>query len=227
MRDRPDRRGAAPIEHLREVGWAAIEGFFTPAECDTIAAAAAARQWPELTGPLARWTTDRRWAPLATGLLGPDVRFVREQVLTKAPHSQAEVPWHQDSGYAPIDGEFLTAIVALEDMTVANGCLCVAPGSHLAGPVAHVPSGYVLEIADPVEPRGTVVPQAKGTLLTFSSFTHHRSGANATSGTRPAWLVQFCRADALDTRTGELLEAGRIVASEGAWIEPSRADEQL
>src|ERR671910_2231550 len=42
--------------------------------------------------------------------------------------------WHQDEAHIPTRDRSLTGVwIALDDATVANGCLWVIPGSHRAG----------------------------------------------------------------------------------------------
>ena len=199
-------------------GWAVVDALLSPVECDTVAAACAARRWPDIPDALVRWIMDDRWAPLVLPTLGPDVRFLREQLVTKPPRADVRVPWHQDSGYARVPTEFVTCFVALEDITLANGCLWVLPDSGRDGLVDHVPSAYWREVATPVEEPGVPVELARGSALVLSSFTFHRSGGNTTDGLRPAWMVQFCRADALDTAGAPI--AGPpcpLVATAGRW----------
>lgn len=183
----------APLhDQFNEQGYAVVPALFAGDECDAIAVAASDRVWPNRSTALQRWVDDRRWAEIAVGLLGPDPRFLREQVLTKWPRGGATVPWHQDHGYAPIVPPFVTCFVALDDISRANGCLWVLPRSHDGGPVDHEPDGAILRIRD--DPRTDAVPIEldRGDTLVMSSLTHHRSGPNDSDGFRPAWLVQFC-----------------------------------
>lgn len=208
-----------PIDQLDRLGWAVIDGFLTPTEIDTLAAACDGRQWPTISSELLAWITDPRWTVPAFARLGPDVRFFRERVITKASRSNSEVPWHQDSGYAGLASEFLSFIVALEDMTVANGCLRMLSGTHREGAVDHVRrTANWLEIASPIADEGVPVELSKGSALVFSSLTFHRSGANDTDTTRRAWMVQFCRADTVEP-AGVPVAGCPIVAEHGTWLE--------
>jgi len=78
-------------------------------------------------------------------------------------------------------------------MTEDNGCLWVLPGSHRLGPRPHVPAGQILRAEVPPDAEATAIPVLldPGDVATFSSLTLHRSGPNRTTGTRPAWLLQF------------------------------------
>ena len=211
-------RSVDPLAQLTDQGWAAMGWRFDRAETDELIAVCHRRRRPRGPGELARWVTDPRWAPLAMSHLGPDVRFLRQQVVTKAPRSAGVVPWHQDRAYGRVAGEFLTFFLALDEITVDNGCLWLLSGSHRRGPAEHRPRGYLLEIAEPAGTEGQCVPLHPGQAVAFSSLTHHRSGANATDGTRPAWMVQFCAADAIDTTTGAPLVGCPLVALDGVWL---------
>ncbi len=77
-----------------------------------------------------------RLKAMARQLSGSDtLRIFHDQILSKPPRNGKCVAWHQDYGYwqmvAPAD--LLTCWVALDDATVANGCMHVIPGSHAWG----------------------------------------------------------------------------------------------
>lgn len=175
-------------------GFAVVEGWFTSADVDELTAVLARRRWPMVPDALLGWLGADRWRALVVPLVAPEVAVVREQLVTKAPRSAAEVPWHQDDAYARIAGEFLTCFVALDDLTLDNGCLWMLPGSHRDGPREHRPHGYLHEVAEAPHGPGVAVPLTRGSMVVFGSLTLHRSGPNATDGTRPAWMVQFAPA---------------------------------
>ncbi len=48
--------------------------------------------------------------------------------------SRGEFPWHQDEGYEPVEPAMgVTVWIALDDMTLENGCTWVVPESHKQG----------------------------------------------------------------------------------------------
>lgn len=200
-------------------GWSRIEGFFAQREVDAVIAAAATRRWPTAGADLLRWILDPRWESVATAVLGPDVRVLRQQVVTKAASCPATVPWHQDDAYGRVGATFVTGFVALDDMTVDNGCLRVLSGAHLDGPREHRRAGYLLEIPGLTPDDGEPIPLRRGDVLVFASMLPHFSGGNVTTGNRPAWMVQFCPADAIDTRTGEPVAGCPLVAAGGRWVD--------
>src|SRR5258708_12334113 len=66
----------------------------------------------------------------------------------------------------------------------------------------HVPDGYLRTLAVPPNHPGQPIPLARGSVVVFSSLALHRSGANHTGGTRPAWMVPFAGGDVRDFVTG-------------------------
>jgi ectoine hydroxylase-related dioxygenase (phytanoyl-CoA dioxygenase family) len=79
---------------------------------------------------------DLLWAPAFLGaasqLLDGSVRFWHDQLFCKPPKRGGVVAWHQDYSYwtrtEPM--AHLTCWIALDDVTVENGCLQYVPGSH-------------------------------------------------------------------------------------------------
>ena len=72
----------------------------------------------------------------AAALLGPHLVLWRTNFQIKWPLSQqtdwdTEVPWHQDCAYyQPSPNVILSAWIAVDHATRANGCMQVLPGSH-------------------------------------------------------------------------------------------------
>jgi phytanoyl-CoA hydroxylase len=83
-------------------------------------------------------------------LLGPDIKLYSSQAFMKPPGG-VEKPYHQDSPYFTIEPMSLTTCwIALDDVTLENGCLWVVPGSHRLGPLPH---SEKWEIGDRVDMR--------------------------------------------------------------------------
>ena len=70
-------------------------------------------------------------------LLGPDIMCWGTDMWVKEPNSPDFVSWHQDSRYWGIEGDLLTAWIALSPATVESGCMRMLPGSHLTDTMAH------------------------------------------------------------------------------------------
>ncbi len=210
------------VEQVRDEGWAVVRDFCTTAEVEQVAAAATERPFPELSAAARDWIGQPRWAGVVQPCLGPDVRLLRAQVLTKHPRSAGTVPWHQDNDFVAVaPAEFLTAILAVDRMTTTNGGLQVLPGSHHQGVVDYVPSAYLFTLEDPpAEDAGVAIELDPGDLLVMSSLIFHRSGPNQTEGWRRTWLLQFLPAAAVDPRTGAGFDQHPRVARAGTWIRP-------
>ncbi|MSO76321.1 MAG: phytanoyl-CoA dioxygenase family protein [Alphaproteobacteria bacterium] len=71
-------------------------------------------------------------------LLGPDLLCWQTSFFIKGPGDGTYVSWHQDSTYWGLSSlDVATAWVALTPATVANGCMRMLPGSHLAPQAPH------------------------------------------------------------------------------------------
>ena len=74
--------------------------------------------------------------PLVTGitkrlLKTPALRLWHDHMISKPPGENARFQFHQDFYNWPLaDPNILTCWIALDDATVANGCMHVVPGSH-------------------------------------------------------------------------------------------------
>jgi phytanoyl-CoA hydroxylase len=115
-------------------------------------------------------------------LVGEEVRMIQDMALVKPAHIGSEKPWHQDLAYFdwhPADG-VIGVWIALDAATVENGCMCVLPGSHAAGPVAHV---HLRDCQIPDErvtaENSVAVPLQPGGALFFHSLLHHGTPPNA------------------------------------------------
>ena len=70
---------------------------------------------------------------LAQDLLEGPIRVWQDQAIMKVPHDETTgLAWHQDYVYNDQIGppEWLTCWIALDDATVANGCMQIIPQSH-------------------------------------------------------------------------------------------------
>ena len=87
-------------------------------------------------------------------LLGSDdIKLYLDQILMKPAFHGSAQAWHQDSGswrdLFPMD--LVTAWCALDDATIANGCLWMAPGTHRWGMIpSHLRSGLETLLRRPV-----------------------------------------------------------------------------
>lgn len=137
----------------------------------------------------------RRLHLILDQLLGQGREVLQDMALIKPPRVGGAKPWHQDAAYFRVrDPSLIVGIwIALDPARRANGCMQVIPGSHLAGPAAHVPAEDVnlCEIrADRVRLADRVhVEMEPGDTLIFHPLLHHYTAANDSDLRRRA--VQF------------------------------------
>ena len=124
-------------------------------------------------------------------LLGADLKLFGSQAFMKPPGG-VEKPYHQDSAYFSIEPHSLvTCWIALDDVTVANGCLWAIPGSHRHGLLPHSEIWYVGDREDKRVPE-TEFDRRQEVALTLPaggcSFHHslllHSSRPNETPNSR-------------------------------------------
>ncbi len=142
--------------------------------------------------------------PLLAQVLGPDVAFTHTQFITKMPERDPEaadaaadswIPLHQDDGYGRLEPpNDVTVWTALTDTDEENGCLVVAPGSHLGGLVDHdaAASNPLLREAGAGERTLVSVPLAAGEAVLFSGLTLHGSGPNRSAEPRVGMHARYC-----------------------------------
>ena len=157
----------------------------------------------KLDSGFARWLRDPRLVVVVTQLIGPDVKAVHSQLYFK----HAGMPgnaWHQDELFLPTrDRSLVTAWIALEDATVANGCLEVLPGSHRPSILWPMRRHNNPELDRAEEAYGfahdtaLAVPLevSAGSVVFFDGYLLHSSYANHTAdGFRRALLYVYCSA---------------------------------
>ena len=152
--------------------------------------------------PLAGNLFERRAASIAEALAGPGLGIDYDQILAKRPRrADAVFPWHQDLAYWPVTPDTRTATLwlALDDATVANGCMRFVPGSHreprlrehrpLHGDrgASHTLVTEVDEARDPVRH----APIRRGDVTVHCERVLHGSDGNRTDGWRRAYVLAF------------------------------------
>ena len=78
-------------------------------------------------------------------LLGGEVYHYHSKLIAKQPRTGGGFHWHQDFGYWYENGilfpDLASVMIAVDHMTVENGCLQVLKGSHHMGRVTHIDVG--------------------------------------------------------------------------------------
>jgi phytanoyl-CoA hydroxylase len=232
---------------LDEQGYFLLEGVFTQAEMDELAARIEAHQQRHeeairqqggtqgisraeeitFTSHLAEndegikaFCQRPEFVAITTALLGNDIDLYWNQSVFKMPEGEKQFPWHQDDGYTPVTpSPYLTLWLALNDATIENGCVSVLPGSHRKGLVPHerTPIGLACHSLDDPD-QGVPVPVKAGSMAVFYSLTMHKSGVNRSKGPRKAYIIQYSKAGLKNAVTGETLTGKIPLARNGAPV---------
>ena len=133
-------------------------------------------------------------------LIGPGVSHNGHKLNMKYPEFGSPVEWHQDWAFYPYTNDDLLAVgVAIDDMSLENGCLMVVPGSHKGPTYDHHQNGvFVGAVTDPNFSSDNAVPvQVKaGGISIHHVRTLHGSAPNNSSKPRRLLLLQYCALDA-------------------------------
>jgi phytanoyl-CoA hydroxylase len=128
-------------------------------------------------------------------LMGMGRVLFQEMALVKPPRIGSAKRWHQDAAYFRVsDPNLIVGVwIALDRSTRINGCMQAIPGSHLGGPVPHVPMGDVNEChirPDLVHAeRAELIEMQPGDALIFHACLHHYTAPNESELRRRA--LQF------------------------------------
>jgi ectoine hydroxylase-related dioxygenase (phytanoyl-CoA dioxygenase family) len=143
----------------------------------------------------------RRVAEIARALTRSSfVRLWHDQALIKYPQDSKATAWHQDKVYWPMNETgALSCWMALDDVTVQNGCMWFIPGSHKLGPLDPVdlreasPESLLTLLPD--EMRKNVKPVAvemkAGSCTFHNGLTFHYAGPNTTQRPRRAMVTIY------------------------------------
>lgn len=150
-------------------------------------------------------------------LVGDTPVMFQDMALVKPPGGR-EKPWHQDHAYFPypLGTRIVGVWIALDEATVANGCMHVLPGAHKAGPVVHfIRRDWQICDTDILGRREVAVPLQPGGLMLFDGLLPHGTPANHTTTRRRA--LQFHYAPASATKTSNEARMA-IFGSEGKEV---------
>lgn len=133
---------------------------------------------------------------LAGRLMGGESTLHSPFTAVKGPGG-GEFHWHQDNQYTRFDGPGINLWIAFEDMSPQNGCLIVAPRTHLGGTHEAVPNPDGDRYHTIQETPAHVLPvrMRAGDCIAFSRLTVHASGPNHTEIPRVAYGIQYFRND--------------------------------
>jgi phytanoyl-CoA hydroxylase len=133
--------------------------------------------------------------------VGP-MRVWHDQALFKEPRGGStatnRTPWHQDAVFWPHQQRVhqTTIWIALQDATIANGCMAFVPGSQKLGelpPVSFTNPADIFEHVPPemrgVKPRVCELPA--GSVTFHNGLTLHYAGPNKTDAVREAFAIIY------------------------------------
>jgi hypothetical protein len=135
---------------------------------------------------------------MVESIIGPGLSVYFSQIFFKPPEGGGPKPAHQDNFYfGPNDLEGLvTAWVALDDATVANGCLFFGEGTHKGPVYPHVAppdEPFNLQLTAEVLARQpmTAAPVPSGGVSFHHGSTFHQSGPNHSAHWRRAIALHY------------------------------------
>lgn len=143
-----------------------------------------------------------RLLDLVAQLIGPSLWTNGNKLNMKSAAFGSPIEWHQDWAFYPQTNDDLLAVgVAIDDMTLENGCMLMVPGSHRGPLFNHHQDGvFVGAITDPAfnPDQEEVVPvEVKaGGVSIHHVRTLHASAPNRSSKSRRLLLIQYCAGDA-------------------------------
>ena len=141
---------------------------------------------------------------VASQLLDDEVEPFGSELFAKPSGSGIPVPDHQDDHYWCIsDGQALTMWFALSRSDEESGAICYYPGSHLLGPIDHVPSGVpgssqmISNWQSQYQENREVASLDPGDCVIHHARTVHGSGPNHSGNHRLGLTVRFKSARSL------------------------------
>lgn len=181
--------------------------------------------------PVAKeFTFDGRLGETARRLAGCDkIRLYHDHAMVKPAGQQSkETNWHQDAPYWPMDPVgSLSAWIAVDNVSLDNGCLHFVPGSHRYGKLEAVKLGVEGEsIVDKMQQRGYEVAQPQPIEMEAGGVTFHHgcnfhyAGPNTTAAPRRAFAIIFIPDYVRFTGGSEAAGAGDQMQAGGPWDHP-------
>lgn len=129
-------------------------------------------------------------------VLGPDLAVWNTVLWNKKP-GDAAIPWHQDHDFDYLQPDVGLAVwLAIDDVTVANGCVEVIPGTHrdvLPFIPRTVAGEFDSRVPDSIVGGHRPVPIAlrAGEFMLFCNKILHRSGPNRSPRRRLGLTIRY------------------------------------
>lgn len=154
-------------------------------------------------------------AGICRATLGDNAYFFFDQYVVKGPSGGMPFAWHQDSGYMKAYGgppdhkPYLTCWCPLDDATIENGTVRLLPFS--AAPASreavlpHTKQDGSNDLVGWTGPEaGLTIEVPAGSVVAFSSYLLHATGANSTSKMRRVYLAQYSAEAIINPGTNHL-----------------------
>jgi len=140
---------------------------------------------------------------MVADLIGPDVKFHHCKINQKLPGAATEVHYHQDFMFTPhTNDDIVTALLMLDDVDEANGCLKVVPGSH-KGPLHSLFEGDVFTgrmddaVTAEMKARDVPVTGKAGSVCLMHTRLAHGSDPSRSENPRGLYICVYTAADAV------------------------------
>ena len=157
---------------------------------------------------------------IAAQLMGGPSTLYMPFTAVKSGGGGGRFHFHQDNQYTRFDGPGLNIWFALMEMRPENGCLQMAPASHLDGTLDSIESedkdGHRTVALEPED--FLPLRMMPGDAVAFSRLALHGSGANSTDEPRLGYAVQFHRDDVRAAR--EAVDLGLLKDNPRFVIKP-------
>jgi phytanoyl-CoA hydroxylase len=138
---------------------------------------------------------------MSAELIGPDMKFHHCKLNIKMPGMATHVDYHSDHAFEPhTNTDQITVLLLLDDMSEANGCLRVVPGSHRQF-YDHFRDGKFVGAIDPalgeeMAARSAPIEGKAGDVCLMHSMALHGSGPNLGNAPRRLFIAEYIAADA-------------------------------
>ena len=133
-------------------------------------------------------------------LVGPNIQRLGSKLNMKSAGFGSPVEWHQDWAFYPHTNDDLLAVgVAIDGMSVENGCLLVLPRSHKGPVLDHHANGRFVGAVEPrlIDPTAAVPLEATPGAITIHHVRLvHGSAPNTSGQSRRLFLIEYGAADA-------------------------------
>jgi hypothetical protein len=159
-----------------------------------------ASSFAHLSETLQRYGLDPRVVDPCKDLVGSDeITLFTEKLTMKRAREGGHIVLHQDFPYwapqTPIAHRIVTALIYLDDATIENGCLEVAPSSHTEGvrPMKATEGFGALEMDQSKFDLKRLIPveAEAGSVVFFDALLVHRSLNNRSNADRRALLYSY------------------------------------